>query len=99
MILKGADRVQERRFILDGAFPHFPMLPVKRDTADGLECGMIAWQFVKEGDDLPVKVYLANLVAVQINASGKSWKEALEGVPTVDYLSLDAFFDAGWRGD
>jgi hypothetical protein len=101
-MLSGHDRALERNLILGGAWPQYPMLPVKRDAPapDWLEVGFIVWVYVGDEKDRPVKVYLANLTAVQLDSEGKTWQEAVAGIEeTITYPSLDAFFDAGWRGD
>ena len=92
----------ERRRILDGAWPHFPILPVV--NLKDRRTGLIAWVYVAPpAQDRPVRVYLANIFELGIEAKEKgrpvTWKEALEGAETVEYPTLAAFFEAGWRAD
>jgi hypothetical protein len=101
--LTGSERAHERRLVLDGAWPHFPILPVVRDTDEG-GVGLLVWHFVPhghQGSDGPWRVYLANLVALSVANEGKriTWGEVLADVPFIEYPDLDEFFDAGWRGD
>lgn len=96
------DLALERQLILDGNWPHFPILPVVKLGASTV--GLIAWRYVAPpAQDRPVTVYLANLVALALKAQEKgrpvTWKETLEGVETVEYPTMDAFFADGWRGD
>lgn len=104
--LTGSERAAERKLILDGAWPHFPILPVKRNAADEGGFGLLAWHFVspereREGKDGPWRVYLANLFEIGARHTGQrvTWAKALEDVPFIEYANLDEFFDAGWRGD
>jgi hypothetical protein len=103
MILTGSDRDRERRLILDGAWPHFPILPVQRN-ADEDDLGLLIWRYVPTGREAtsgPWRVYLVNLVEVSLRHRGEkvTWAKALEGVRYIEYPTLDDFFDAGWRGD
>lgn len=103
-VLKGDDRLHERNLILDGAWPHFPILPVKRDGAGQFpDVGLMPWRYVPEGREEtsgPWRVYLANLMEIALGTEGPTtWADALVDVPYVEYATLDEFFDAGWRGD
>jgi hypothetical protein len=110
-VLTGELRERERRLILDGAWPHFPILPVKRNGGDGHDdLGLLVWRYVPTGREKtagPWKVYRANLVEVSLRAQAVtkeigrkvSWGEALTEVETYEYPTLDDFFDAGWMGD
>lgn len=108
-MLTGEHREIERGRIVSGNWPHYPILPVKRDVRDEggwPEMGVIAWhEGIESG---PIKVYLCNLFDLAARATDEklhdrdkpvTYAEVLEGVPTKDYLSLEEFFDAGWRGD
>ncbi len=93
------ERVAERRAILDGAWPHFPVLPVKRDstTRDAwIDVGLIAWEHVPSGGDRAVRVWLVSIFSLE---AGLTYAEALKDVPFVDYPTIDTFLDDGWRGD
>lgn len=112
MILNEQERKEERRLIMDGAWPHFPVLPVKRDNSEdrfGVDIGVILWRMgIEKG---PIKVYLANLMAMSMQAAHNREKEnrlttykELFDDPTIcegvlEYATLEDFFDAGWRGD
>lgn len=90
-----------------GMWPHFPVLPVKR-YSDDLETGVIAWRYLPPGvEDRPVRVYLGNLAELAITAAererekgGKvTYAEALGGLESTEYPTLDTFFDDGWMID
>lgn len=103
MRLTAEDRRSERRLILDGSFPAFPALPVKR-YREGLETGIILWVFVPgEGNDRQINVYRTNIFDCAARFRGRAekptWKEVLEGVPRLQYAGFDAFFDDGWMAD
>jgi hypothetical protein len=105
-VLQGTDRERERKLILDGAWPHFPILPVKRYSDEASQEGLMPWRYVAPGREHtsgPWRVYLANLFALGLEMQEKgrpvTWAEALTDVPYVEYPTLDDFFDAGWRGD
>lgn len=105
MILNGDERERERALILGGAWPHFPILPVKRDAEHDLDLGLLVWRYVPPERDLvagPWRVYLANLVEISLSVPKNekvTWAKALDGRPYIDYANLDEFFEAGWRGD
>lgn len=92
-----------------GMWPHFPILPVKRGDGIDTEAGIIVWRYLPPADgDRPVRVYLANLFELGEKAAevkrrddkaNVSYAEVLDGVETVDYQTLDAFFDDGWMAD
>lgn len=94
MILSPEQRRRESEGILGGEWPHWPILPVVRDEPEP-RFGVILWRFEKE-EDRPVRVYLKIFFAF---TPGASVAENLEGVEVLDYPTLDAFYDDGWRGD
>lgn len=114
-MLDANERRSERRLIIDGGdaggmWPHFPVLPVKRDWPDGgaTEVGVIAWRYLPPGEeDRPVRVYLANFAALAIIAAERAreqggkvtYAEALEGFEQIEYPTLDAFFGDDWMVD
>src|SRR3954468_1914387 len=55
------ERRRERRQIVTGNWPHFPVLPVKRHTPRSYrpEIGVIFWD--REIETKPIQVYLTNL--------------------------------------
>ena len=102
MILQGTEREKERGLILLGAWPFFPALPVKRDWQEDPPGGVIFWE---EADDRAVDVYIFNIWAIPDMRKRKglgpnsTWQQIRAGEQVIHYDSLDAFFDAGWRGD
>src|SRR4051794_11664954 len=101
------ERRRERRQIVTGNWPHFPVLPVKRHTPRSYrpEIGVIFWD--REIETKPVKVYRTNLLVlsertrdfVQAHNRKPRFSELLEDVKTVDYKSLDEMLNDGWIGD
>ena len=111
MKLSADERRKERRLIMDGAWPHFPLLPViNRDMPDEKfgefpATGLIAWRMgIEEG---PIRVYLSNLYELpglaekfqQETGERAKYADVLKDVPVKEYATLDEFFDAGWQGD
>jgi hypothetical protein len=110
-ILNEEERVEERRLFIDGNYPYYPILCVKRDAESGHglpEVGLVIHRnFHKNG----VAVYLVNFF--ELNERAKRYREAngmtenepvtygqiFEGVETLNYDNLEDFFDDGWRGD
>jgi hypothetical protein len=106
--LNDEERREERRLIADGAWPLFPVLPIKRSMRnDGLaDLGIILWRYGIENG--PITVYEIDLWSMQERGrevKAKNLGEAityakvLDGVPSTKYATLDEFFDDGWRGD
>jgi hypothetical protein len=97
-MLTGADREKQRDQITRPLnWPCFPVLPVKRNQADGqIEIGVIYWwhsQNIEDGGE--VRVYLTNMFNFQTSPD----RPAATQYEFKDYKTLDEFFDDGWRGD
>lgn len=107
MQLTKDERAKERRLIMDGAWPLFPVLPVKRYSDNDAEnCGLIAWRMGIENG--PIRVYLVNYFSLgekadkirkETGEDGVTYSQLLKDEPVLEYESLEAFFDAGWMGD
>lgn len=79
----------DRDFILEGKYPYFPFLPVKR-YKDGQRMPEVGFIFYGEFN----KVYLMNLF--------RFWEEkevTLESLPTVRYDTVDELLADGWVVD
>jgi hypothetical protein len=111
-MLTAEDRARERRKIMDGAWPHFPVLPVvnreDRDPTGFPPCGLIFWRMGIENG--PIKIYEVNLFSLpdlaivakkKLGKDSVTWAEVFEAgdVNVTEYADLDSFFDDGWMAD
>ena len=62
----------------------WPLLPIKRDIGKDREVGVLL-------DRKPYLVYLVNLWAIP--------EDTLEGMPFIEYESIDAVLADGWKVD
>lgn len=105
-VLTGRDREYQRSQIVKGDWPHWPILPVKRDSPEvdnpWPTLGLILWREPIARN--PVRVYLGNfaertLSAPKTEAGLTRVSDIVADLPYIEYPDLDGFFDAGWRGD
>lgn len=87
------EREKEKHLITSMDMPHYPFLPViKRDERkSGI---IIAGDNIK----LPLKVYVCNLFGLKDDGV-TNIKQLREKYECLEFPTLDAFLDDGWRVD
>lgn len=87
------EREKERHLIVATDMPHYPLLPViKRSTR---ESGII---IAGDNTRLPLKVYLGNIFSLREDGI-KTLEQIRNKYKLIEFGTIDAFLDDGWRAD